>query len=326
MRELQIKKNDGGQRLDKFLQKALPGLPVPLMYKSIRTKKIKVNRKRCEAGQKLAEGDTLQLFLPESVFEAKTLLPTSELERLNVNLTVVYEDTQILVVHKPVGLSVHEDEEGGGNNLIRLIWAYLYQKGEYSPEKEQSFAPALCHRIDRNTDGLVICAKTAEALRSLTEKIRLRQIEKKYLAVVHGKPTPSHALLHAWHVKDEKNKKVYIYSKTPPTYAKEIETEYQVLASREQLSLIEVTLHTGRTHQIRAHMAFVGHPLLGDGKYGCNKQDREKGYSHQALCAYSLTFAFDQTPTPLDYLRGKVITLPKKEIAFLSLFPENQNE
>ena len=320
MRELHILKNDGGQRLDKFLQKALPGLPPSLMYKSIRTKKIKVNRKRCEPNQMLKEGDTLQLFLAESIFEGETKMEREELGRIRAELTPVYEDGHILVLHKPAGLSVHEDETGGGNNLIRLIWAYLYQKGEYDPQKEQSFAPALCHRIDRNTDGLVICAKTAEALRILTEKIRLHQIEKRYYAVVHGVPHPSHARLVAWHSKDEKAKKVTIYGKTPPPFAKKIETEYQVVDKREDLSLLDITLHTGRTHQIRAHMAFVGHPLLGDGKYGINKADREKGYTYQALCAYSLTFAFDDTPTSLDYLKGKTVTLPKSKIDFLSLF------
>ena len=320
MRELHILENDGGQRLDKFLQKALPGLPPSLMYKSIRTKKIKVNRKRCEPKQMLVQGDTVQLFLAESFFEGKAEMDTSELGRIRADLSVVYEDDALLVVHKAPGISVHEDESGGGNNLIRLIWAYLYQKGEYDPKKEQSFAPALCHRIDRNTDGLVICAKTAEALRILTEKIRLHQIEKRYLAVVHGVPREKHARLVAWHSKDEKAKKVTIYGKTPPPFAKKIETEYEILAKREDLSLLRVTLHTGRTHQIRAHMAFVGHPLLGDGKYGKNKEDRAMGYPYQALCAYSLTFAFDEAPTSLDYLKGKTITLPMEKVGFLSLF------
>ena len=320
MRELHILKNDGGQRLDKFLQKALPGLPPSLMYKSIRTKKIKVNRKRCEPNQMLVEGDTLQLFLAESIFKGDSKMPTHELDKLKVDLSVVYEDEQILVVHKPAGLSVHEDESGGGNNLIRYIWAYLCQKGEYSPEQEQSFAPALCHRIDRNTDGLVICAKTAEALRILTEKIRLHQIEKKYLAAVHGVFREKHANLVAWHTKDEKAKKATIYGNPHPSYAKKIETEYRVLKEKGNLSLLDITLHTGRTHQIRAHMAFVGHPLLGDGKYGINKKDRDMGYHHQALCAYSLTFAFDETPTALDYLKGKTVTLDQHKIGFLSLF------
>ena len=198
MRELIISKNDAGQRLDKFITKALD-LPMSLLYKSIRLKKIKVNRKRAEASQKLIEGDTIQCFLADEFFEKgkkhgfseTSQLSEESLKRINASLNIVYEDENILLVNKPQGLSVHEDETSKSNTLISYIHSYLYNKGEYNPENEQSFAPALCNRIDRNTGGIVIAAKTAAALRIMNEKIKTREIEKFYLAAVHGIPEHS---------------------------------------------------------------------------------------------------------------------------------------
>lgn len=321
MRELKIGKNDAGQRLDKFITKALD-LPTSLLYKSIRLKKIKVNRKRAEISQKLCEGDTVQCFLAEEFFKKSDTPPT--LSNIVPKLSIVYEDENILLVSKRPGVSVHEDEDGGINNLITHIQAYLYGKGEYSPEDEQSFAPALCNRIDRNTAGIVIAAKNAEALRVMNEKIKLREIDKFYLAAVHGVPKPREALLTGYLLKDSKTNTVKVYDKNPPREAKDIKTKYRVIASKGELSLVEVELLTGRTHQIRAHMAHIGHPLLGDGKYGINRDDRAKGYKYQALCSYKLRFSFDigRETTVLDYLNGKEFTVPREEIYFLSEFPD----
>ena len=321
MRELKIGRNDAGQRLDKFITKALD-LPTSLLYKSIRLKKIKVNRKRAEISQKLCEGDTVQCFLAEEFFKKSDTPPT--LSNIVPKLSVVYEDENILLVSKRPGVSVHEDEDGGINNLITHIQAYLYGKGEYSPEDEQSFAPALCNRIDRNTAGIVIAAKNAEALRVMNDKIKLREIDKFYLAAVHGVPKPKEALLTGYLLKDSKTNTVRVYDKNPPREAKDIKTKYRVIASKGELSLVEVELLTGRTHQIRAHMAHIGHPLLGDGKYGINRDDRAKGYKYQALCSYKLRFSFDTEgeETVLDYLNGKEFTVPTEEIYFLSEFPD----
>ena len=320
MRELKIGKNDAGQRLDKFITKALD-LPTSLLYKSIRLKKIKVNRKRAEISTKLVEGDVVQCFLAEEFFKKSDTPPT--FANILPKLSIIYEDENILLVSKRQGVSVHEDEDGGRNNLITHIQAYLYQKGEYSPKDEQSFAPALCNRIDRNTSGIVIAAKNAEALRVMNEKIKLREIDKFYLAAVHGIPKPSEALLTGYLLKDSKTNTVRVYDKNPPREAKTIRTKYRVIASKGELSLIEVELLTGRTHQIRAHMAHIGHSLLGDGKYGINRDDRQKGYKYQALCSYRLRFSFktDGEPTVLDYLHSKEFKLPSDEIYFLSEFP-----
>lgn len=313
MRELKIEKNDAGQRLDKFITKAL-GLPMSLLYKSIRLKKIKVNRKRAENGTLLSEGDVVQCFLADEFFEKKA--SDISLSRITPRLDIIYEDENILLVNKRAGVSVHEDEHGAQDTLILQIQAYLYQKGEYDVECEQSFAPALCNRIDKNTSGIVIAAKTAEALRIMNEKIKLREIDKFYLAAVHGIPSPSQATIRGYLLKDEKTKTVKIYEKNPPRGAKEIVTKYKVIAKKKDSSLIEVELLTGRTHQIRAHMAYIGHPLLGDGKYGVNKADRAQGYKHQALSSYKLRFSFKGEPTSLDYLNGKEFSIPKKDIYF----------
>ena len=186
MQILKINKNDAGQRLDKFLSKAVKGLPASLMYKYIRTKKIKVNRTRCEQKQILLEGDEIQLFIRDEFFGSPEK-DDGALSRITPKLDIVYEDDNIILCNKRPGVLVHEDDSAKENTLIMHIKAYLFQKGEYDPEAEQSFAPALCNRIDRNTGGIVIAAKNAEALRVMNEKIKNDEIRKFYLCAVHGK-------------------------------------------------------------------------------------------------------------------------------------------
>ena len=314
MRELKIGRNDAGQRLDKFITKTLD-LPVSLLYKSIRLKKIKVNRKRAENNTILCEGDTVQCFLADEFFDKK--VSKNSFESITPHLDIIYEDENIMLLNKRPGVSVHEDEDGSTNTLITHVQAYLYSKGEYEPENEQSFAPALCNRIDRNTGGIVIAAKNAEALRVMNEKIKNREIDKFYLAAVHGTPNPAAATIKGYLIKDDKNNIVKVYDKNPPRGAKEIITKYKVIAKGSGTSLVEVELLTGRTHQIRAHMAHIGHALVGDGKYGINKDDRSRGYKYQALYSYKLRFSFKKDEeTALDYLSGKEFSIPKRDIYF----------
>jgi len=322
MRELIIGKNDAGQRLDKFLTKTLYGMPPALMYRLIRQKKIKVNRKRAENGQMLCEGDTLQLFIADEFFEGgEKGGDKDELLRVRPKLDIVYEDENILLLSKRPGVLVHDDKEGQNNTLLFHAKAYLYQRGEYDPEAEQSFAPALCNRIDRNTGGIVILAKNAEALRVMNEKIRDGETSKFYLCAVHGILRKKSDTLHAWLKKDSRTNMVKIYDgANKPKDAKSIGTKYKVLAEKDGNSLLEVELLTGRTHQIRAQFSYIGHPLLGDGKYGVNREDRTKGYKYQALYSYRLRFDFADQSGHLGYLCGKEFSIPKSSVWFVEDF------
>ena len=318
MRIITVNKNDAGQRLDKFLTKAVKGLPKSMMYKFIRTKKIKVNRKRTEEKYVLVEGDEIQLFIREEFFDSPEK-DESALGRITPKLNILYEDENIMLLNKRPGVLVHEDTEAAENTLIMHVKAYLYQNGEYDPEAEQSFAPALCNRIDRNTGGIVIAAKNAEALRVVNDKIRENQVQKTYLCLVHGVPKKKEATLYGYLRKNSKDNMVEVRD-TQFAGSKEIITGYKLLETREggQVSLLEVNLITGRTHQIRAHMAHIGHPLLGDGKYGINRDERKKGYKYQALYAYKLEFKRTESKNPLSYLEGKAFSLQKSDIWFLN--------
>ena len=318
MKEFQIKKNDAGQRLDKFLTKAVKGLPTSLMYKYIRTKKIKVNRARTEQKYVLQEGDIVQLFIKDEFFDSPEK-DNSALSNITPKLTIVYEDENIILCNKRPGVLVHEDDEGKDNTLIMHIKAYLYQKGEYDPENEQSFAPALCNRIDRNTGGIVIGAKNAEALRVMNEKIKNDEISKFYYCVVHGKMPKRADTLTGFLLKDSDKNQVKIFDKQVKG-SKNIITKYKVISEKNGMSLLEIELVTGRTHQIRAHMSYIGHPLLGDGKYGINKDDRARGYKYQALYAYRLRFDFDDDSGALGYLKGKEVKLSRDDVWFLKDF------
>ena len=265
MKEFTIQKNDAGQRADKFITKVCPALPKSAMYKYIRKKSIKCNGKRMEISQKLCEGDVIQMYINDEFFtnaeDSKSFLAAP------AKLNVIYEDENILLADKPVGLVVHEDESGTPDTLINRLLHYLYEKGEYDPEKEQSFTPALCNRIDRNTGGIVIAAKNAEALRILNDKIRDREIAKYYLCIALGRVEPPKGRIECFLRKDEKSNTVRVYHRPVPDGRSAI-TLYQTLQTRGELSLLEVELLTGRTHQIRASMADLGHPLLGDGNQG----------------------------------------------------------
>ncbi len=301
MKKLTIGKNDAGQRLDKFLFKYFNSIPASMVYKGIRKKRIKLNGKKTEQGCMLKEGDVLDLYINDEFFEDNSA--NSDFTSVTPNLSIVYEDENILLADKRPGMLCHEDDTESKNTLINHIKAYLYNKGEYDPNAENSFAPSLCNRIDRNTGGIVIAAKNAMALRIINEKIRVREIEKFYLCLVQGRLSKKSATLKDYLVKNEEQNRVYIH-KDKIKDAKTIITKYRVISEGELTSLVEVELLTGRTHQIRAHMASIGHPLAGDGKYGTNEFNKKIGRKTQALYSYKLKFAFTDE-NELSYLNGK---------------------
>ncbi len=320
MKELTVGKNDAGQRLDRFVAKAVPLLPASLLQKYIRLKRIKVDGKGAKRDTRLLEGNVLQLYINDEFFDK----PRAENAYLTVSvpkLHIVYEDENILLADKRPGQAVHpHDGAEYGKTLIDHIQAYLYAKGEWRPREEKSFAPALCNRIDRNTGGIVIAAKNAEALRILNQKIKDRELDKRYLCIVEGKLKPEAGELKGYLFKDAAKNRVYVTRESQPG-AKTCVTKYRTLAARQGLSLVECELVTGRTHQIRAQMAAAGHPLLGDGKYG--KLDKASGRKYQALYSYKLTFTFETDAGCLSYLNGK--TFQVEDVDFVrEWFPEYQ--
>ncbi len=320
MKEFVIGPNDAGQRLDRFLSKAVPLLPASLAQKYIRIKRIKLNGARAERDTRLKAGDVLQLYIHDEFFD-KPREDNAYLTVATPKLNIVYEDEQILLVDKRPGLAVHpHDGAEYGRTLIDHIQAYLYQKREWNPRGENAFTPALCNRIDRNTGGIVIAAKTAAALRILNQKIKDRELDKRYLAVVEGVPNPQKGSLKGYLFKDAKKNRVFV-TDTPQTGAKSCQTNYRVLASRNGLSLVECELITGRTHQIRAQFAHAGHPLLGDGKYG--KLDKRYDRNYQALYSYKLTFKFTTDGEELAYLDGKTFCVENVDFA-AEYFPQTK--
>ncbi len=307
MREFTIGKNDAGQRLDRFVAKNLPLLPPALLQKYIRLKRIKVNGKGSKRDVRLETGDILQLYINDEFFDK----PNEENLFLTVfkpQLNIVYEDDNLLLVDKRPGLSVHADETEKVNTLINHIQAYLYQKREWNPKWENAFAPALCNRIDRNTGGIVIAAKNAEALRIINEKIRAHELEKSYLCITVGRPKRPEGKIEGFLLKDEAKKEVRFFHKPVPG-GKTAVTLYKTLESRNGLSLVECRLLTGRTHQIRVSMAEIGCPLLGDGKYGKGNVNRRYHETRQALYSYKLRFDFPTDAGTLNYLKGKEFTV-----------------
>jgi 23S rRNA pseudouridine955/2504/2580 synthase len=287
------------------------------MYKYIRLKRIKVNGKRAEIATRLSTGDMIEMYINDEFFTQPEYL--YEFLGAPNNLDILFEDENILLLNKSVGLLAHPDENEYVDTLISRVKRYLYENGQYLPEDENSFAPALVNRIDRNTGGIVIAAKNAESLRVLNEKVKNREIRKFYLCVAHGYMKEKSGLLKGWLYKDVGKNKVFVYD-SPREGCKEIATKYRVIAAAKDLSLLEIELLTGRTHQIRAHLAYIGHPLVGDGKYGRNAQNRVFGYKKQFLYSFKIIFDFKSGAGCLDYLNQRCFEV--NGVWFAENFPD----
>lgn len=290
MREVTVGINDGGQRLDKFISKLMPSLPKSMLYKGLRKNCVRLNGKHTKDGASfVSAGDVFTLYFNDEFF-----VRDAHFKYVKPKFTVEYEDENILVINKPVGLLSHSDENGNGVSLVDMVKSYLYDKGEYSPDTEQTFSPALCNRLDRNTGGLVIAAKNAMALREVNASIKRRKIRKFYTATVVGTP-PSSGHLES---KLERTDKITRVSDT----GKSASLDYRVMSHNDGVSVVEIELHTGRTHQIRAQFSEFGYPLVGDTKYGGGNGFCQKLYSTK------LIFGFDKS-SPLSYLDGRSVTI-----------------
>ncbi len=302
MRTITINKNDANQRIDKFLSKRFRTMPKSLMYKYIRTKYIKLNGKKCSIDDVLKEGDVLTFYIKDEFFETK--YDEYEFMKAPKKLSIVYEDENLIIIDKPEGVLTHPDKTYHFDSMVARVQHYLYDKDEYDPKAENSFSPAMANRLDRNTGGLIIAAKNAIALKELNKLIKERQIKKLYLCICEGVPKKTEGILTGSLTKDEKKNKVSVNKHKDE--GKGISTAYKVIDARGKYSLAEVDLLTGRTHQIRAHMASIGTPLAGDTKYGGHPL-RVKGHTGQALYSYKLRFG-EIVDSPLSYLSGKEFT------------------
>ena len=305
--------NEDGVRLSRFVEGVTHQMPRSLMYKAFRNKRIKVNGKRAEPDTRLAAGDVIELYINDEFFPAGAGLPRPKPPRRQPPVTVVYEDENFAVLYKPAHLLCHSDRTGDAN-LVDAFAAYLQARGEYDPHAEQRFAPALCNRLDRGTEGLVLAAKTYAALRDLNGIIRDDLMKKEYLTITVGAPPAGRHI--AWLQHNEKTNKVRIHARAGDGY-KQIITDVTVIRQAGPFALCRIGLVTGRTHQIRAHLAYLGHPVLGDSKYGNRKMNERTGLKTQALCAQRLTFGHIPPENSLHYLSGRVIKLDKPEIVAL---------
>ncbi|MCD2491101.1 RluA family pseudouridine synthase [Lacrimispora sp. NSJ-141] len=313
MRELPVGTAEAGQRLDKYLQKYMALAPKGFFYKMFRKKNITVNKKKCSGGERIKEGDTIQLFLSEETIEGFRRKAEASFKRPAAKLSVIYEDSQVILINKPAGmLSQKSGKEDV--SLVEYLLSYLLEKGEVTEEALRSFRPSVCNRLDRNTSGLVTAGKTLKALQELSILFKERSIRKFYLCLVDGAAVKKRRL-HGWLVKDEKSNQVKIYPEQREG-SSEIHTAYEPVAAGRNQTLLKVELITGRSHQIRAHLAADGHPVIGDGKYGDSSVNRrfrsEYHLEHQLL--HSWRMEFPELSGALKGLSGRSVQAPPPEL------------
>lgn len=306
MKEIVIQERDAGQRLDKYLQKYLSGAGKSFLYKMLRKKNITLNGKKAQGNEKLQKADCVRLFFSEETISKFT---GSAAQTADTELDIIYEDGHVLVINKPAGM-LSQKASKSDISLVEYLTGYLVKNGEITPEELKIFHPAVCNRLDRNTSGLVFAGKTVIGLQQLSEMLKNRTMHKYYLCLVKGQITSSKRVS-GYLVKDRQSNQSFI-SETEDPDAQQIETAYEPIETGKSGTLLKVELITGRSHQIRSHLASMGHPIAGDSKYGDPEWNRylNRKYrlNHQLLHAWQTEFPIMQPP--LDGLSGKVLIAP----------------
>ena len=303
MKEIKITTKEENQRLDKFLFKYFNKAPKSFVYKMLRKKRIKLNGGKAEGSEIIATGDVINMYIAPETMDS--FMEAKEVNKAERHFGIVYEDENILIVTKPAGLLTHPESVNDKNTLVDQILFYLNEKGEYVPDKESSFTPAVCNRLDRNTGGMVIAGKNLSAVQAVNKAIAEKKIQKFYYTMVRGEMKESHEFF-GYHIKDEKTNQVKVLKKETPGASK-IFTKVRPVEVKDGFSLLEVELITGKSHQIRAHLKAMGYSVVGDRKYGderVNKRVKEKfGLNNQFL--YACRLVFNENEGYISYLKGK---------------------
>ena len=308
MRELKIGAGDENQRLDKFLKKYLNKAPASFIYRMLRKKNIKLNKEKATGSEILKENDHVELYLADATIDEFRDIKTLQKQPLP---KVVYEDAHLIFLNKPSGLLTQKAKETDSSLVDQLLY-YLYKEGKYDPDAGGS-RPSVCNRLDRNTSGLVLCGVDLPGLQFLSEALKERTLTKEYLCVVRGNMQKAHVKGYLY--KNEKNNRVSLYEH-PVEGASYAETIFTPLSTNFELSLVKAELITGKTHQIRSHLAFVGHPIIGDTKYGnpvVNRKYRLK-YGVEDQLLHAAYVSFPEITGRFSYLSGKRFAAELPEI------------
>ena len=315
MREIVIEKNEAGQRLDKFLAKYMNEASKSFFYKMMRKKNITLNGKKCEGNEKLAEGDVVKLFLAEDTIEKFSSVQVQEVKK--VDLDILYEDDEIILVNKPAGMLSQKARETD-ESLVEYLIDYLLESGKLTENGLRAFRPSVCNRLDRNTSGIVAAGKSLAGLQMLSGVFKDRSIHKYYQCLVSGEIRDVKTV-DGWLLKDEKKNQVRILTEAEAKRfggrggdeePKRIRTKYEPIATDGRFTLLRVTLLTGRSHQIRAHLASLGHPIVGDSKYGGVSKVSSSGRTVKYQLLHSYRLEFPKLEEPFAYLSGKVFEAP----------------